>query len=34
VNKRMYEAMDLLADATHRMSQGELRQIEQKNDST
>ena len=31
VNNRMYEAMDLLADATHRMSQGELRQIEQKN---
>jgi octaprenyl-diphosphate synthase len=31
VNRRMYEAMDLLADATHRMSQGELRQIEQKN---
>ncbi len=31
VTKRMYEAMDLLADATHRMSQGELRQIEQKN---
>ena len=31
VHKRMYEAMDLLADATHRMSQGELRQIEQKN---
>jgi octaprenyl-diphosphate synthase len=31
VHRRMYEAMDLLADATHRMSQGELRQIEQKN---
>ncbi|HXF58589.1 MAG TPA: polyprenyl synthetase family protein, partial [Candidatus Saccharimonadales bacterium] len=31
VTKRMYEAMDLLAEATHRMSQGELRQIEQKN---
>ena len=31
VRNRMYEAMDLLADATHRMSQGELRQIEQKN---
>ena len=31
VKNRMYEAMDLLADATHRMSQGELRQIEQKN---
>jgi octaprenyl-diphosphate synthase len=30
VNHRMYDAMDLLADATHRMSQGELRQIEQK----
>jgi octaprenyl-diphosphate synthase len=27
----MYGAMDLLAEATHRMSQGELRQIEQKN---
>ncbi len=31
VRNRMYEAMDLLAEATHRMSQGELRQIEQKN---
>jgi len=31
VNRRMYDAMDLLAEATHRMSQGELRQIEQKN---
>ncbi len=31
VTHRMYEAMDLLAEATHRMSQGELRQIEQKN---
>ncbi len=31
VTNRMYEAMDLLAEATHRMSQGELRQIEQKN---
>jgi len=31
VNRKMYQAMDLLADATHRMSQGELRQIEQKN---
>lgn len=31
VNHRMYDAMDLLAEATHRMSQGELRQIEQKN---
>jgi octaprenyl-diphosphate synthase len=31
VRNRMYEAMDLLADATHRMSQGELRQIEQRN---
>jgi octaprenyl-diphosphate synthase len=31
VKQRMYEAMDLLADATHLMSQGELRQIEQKN---
>ncbi len=31
VKSRMYGAMDLLADATHRMSQGELRQIEQKN---
>ncbi len=31
VTRRMYEAMDLLAEATHRMSQGELRQIEQKN---
>ena len=31
VRNRMYDAMDLLADATHRMSQGELRQIEQKN---
>jgi len=31
VTKRMYQAMDLLAEATHRMSQGELRQIEQKN---
>jgi len=29
VRNRMYGAMDLLADATHRMSQGELRQIEQ-----
>jgi octaprenyl-diphosphate synthase len=27
----MYGAMDLLAEATHRMSQGELRQIEQRN---
>jgi len=31
VRNRMYDAMDLLAEATHRMSQGELRQIEQKN---
>jgi octaprenyl-diphosphate synthase len=31
VRNRMYVAMDLLAEATHRMSQGELRQIEQKN---
>ncbi|MGE5175343.1 MAG: polyprenyl synthetase family protein [Hyphomicrobiales bacterium] len=31
VKNRMYVAMDLLADATHRMSQGELRQIEQWN---
>jgi octaprenyl-diphosphate synthase len=31
VRNRMYAAMDLLAEATHRMSQGELRQIEQKN---
>lgn len=31
VRNRMYEAMDLLAEATHKMSQGELRQIEQKN---
>lgn len=31
VTHRMYDAMDLLAEATHRMSQGELRQIEQKN---
>jgi octaprenyl-diphosphate synthase len=31
VRNRMYGAMDLLAEATHRMSQGELRQIEQKN---
>jgi octaprenyl-diphosphate synthase len=31
VTNRMYEAMDLLAEATHRMSQGELRQLEQKN---
>jgi len=31
VKQKMYEAMDLLADATHLMSQGELRQIEQKN---
>ena len=31
VRNRMYEAMDLLAEATHLMSQGELRQIEQKN---
>jgi octaprenyl-diphosphate synthase len=31
VTHRMYEAMDLLAEATHRMSQGELRQLEQKN---
>jgi len=31
VYHRMYDAMDLLAEATHRMSQGELRQIEQKN---
>lgn len=31
VRARMYDAMDLLAEATHRMSQGELRQIEQKN---
>ena len=31
VSHRMYDAMDLLAEATHRMSQGELRQIEQKN---
>jgi len=30
VRSRMYGAMDLLAEATHRMSQGELRQIEQK----
>lgn len=31
VKNRMYGAMDLLAEATHRMSQGELRQVEQKN---
>ena len=31
VTRKMYAAMDLLAEATHRMSQGELRQIEQKN---
>jgi len=31
VRNRMYGAMDLLAEATHRMSQGELRQIEQRN---
>jgi octaprenyl-diphosphate synthase len=31
VKEKMYDAMDLLADATHLMSQGELRQIEQKN---
>ena len=31
VRARMYDAMDLLAEATHRMSQGELRQIEQRN---
>ena len=31
VRARMYGAMDLLAEATHRMSQGELRQIEQRN---
>lgn len=31
VKNRMYVAMDLLAEATHRMSQGELRQIEQWN---
>jgi octaprenyl-diphosphate synthase len=31
VKRKMYEAMDLLADATHLMSQGELRQIEQRN---
>lgn len=31
VRHRMYVAMDLLAEATHRMSQGELRQIEQWN---
>ena len=31
VRNKMYDAMDLLAEATHLMSQGELRQIEQKN---
>lgn len=31
VREKMYGSMDLLAEATHRMSQGELRQIEQKN---
>ncbi len=31
VREKMYDAMDLLAEATHLMSQGELRQIEQKN---
>jgi len=31
VKNKMYDAMDLLAEATHLMSQGELRQIEQKN---
>ena len=31
VKNQMYDAMDLLAEATHLMSQGELRQIEQKN---